>query len=100
MWVQRHIKKFNNFCLHWTGLEMQDLTLQHLKGVVHLHYLKLQFSRFLKQQRKTSAPQPMEAANHLMSRIQDGDIAWAPPLSMGLRKALGIALLSLLGDLT
>ena len=35
-----------------------------------------------------------------MSRIQDGDIAWAPPLSFGLRKSLDIALLSQLGNLT
>ena len=85
VWVQQHIKKFNNFCLHWTGLEMQDSNLQHVKGVVHIHYLKLRFSRFFKQQRKTSNPQQMEAADHLMSRIQDGDIAWVPPLSMRLQ---------------
>ena len=42
----------------------------------------------------------MEAADHLMSCIQDGNIASSPPLSMGLRKALGVALLSRLGNLT
>ena len=48
VWVQKHIAKFNNFRLHWTGLEMQDLSLQHVKGVMHLHYLKLRFSRYFK----------------------------------------------------
>ena len=92
VWVQQHIKKFNNFCLHWTGLEIQDPTLQHVKDVVHLHYLKLRLSRFFKHQRKTAILQPMEATDHLMSHVQDSNIAWAPPLSMGLQKALGIAL--------
>ena len=52
VWVKNHIAKFNNFRLHWTGLEMQDPSLQHVKGVVYLHYLKLMFSRYFNQQRK------------------------------------------------
>ena len=36
-------------------------------------------------------PQPMESENHIVSRIQDGNIAWAPPLSGGLCTAMGVA---------
>ena len=78
---------------------MQDPSLQHVKGVVNLHYLKLRFSRYFNQQRKTSMPQPMEASDHLTSRIQGGDIAWAPPLSFALQTSLGVPLLLCLTNL-
>ena len=96
--MKKHIVKLNNVCLHWTGLEMQDPSLHHVKGVVHLHYLKLRFSRYFNKQRKTSVPQLMKAADHIMSRIRDGNITWAPPLATGLRKKMGVASLMQLGN--
>ena len=54
VWLQTHITKFDSFRLHLTGLNIQDPSLQHAKGVVHLHYLKLRFSCYFNQQRKTS----------------------------------------------
>ena len=73
---------------------MQDTSLQQVKGVVRLHYLKFLFSRCFGQQRKTSVPKPMEEANHMMSRIQDGNIVLASPLPGGLRTAKGVVSLS------
>ena len=98
VWVQKHIAKFNNFCFPWTGLKMQDLSLQHMKGVICLNYLKLRFSRHFKQQRKTSMPQSMEEPDHTMSRIQDANIVWVPPILFGLHRALGVASLLRLGN--
>ena len=45
---------------------MQDPSLQHVKGAVHLNYVKLRYGRYFNQQRKTSVSQPMEEAHHIM----------------------------------
>ena len=66
-------------------------------GVVHLHYLKIRFSRFFNQQRKAPTPAPLEPAEHMMCRIREGDVAWAPAMSFALRAAIGVPALARMG---
>jgi hypothetical protein len=97
-WVRTHLSKFNSFHFQWAGLEMQDLTLQHAKGIVYVHYLKIRFSCYFDQQKKTSTLQPLGATDRMISRIRDGNIAWAPLLLFALQTSLRVPLLSRLNN--
>ena len=76
---------------------MHDPTLQHVKGVVHLHYLKIRFGQFFNQQRKLPTPTPLEVAENMMCCIRDEDVAWAPAMSFALRAAISVPALSRMG---
>ena len=65
-WVWTHIKKVESFCFTWGGLKIQDPSIQHVEGVVYLHYLKTQVGRYFNQQRRSPMPHPLEVAKHIM----------------------------------
>ena len=77
---------------------MNDFILHRVKGVVLLNYLKSKFGWYFNQQQKSPTPSPMEAAENMMCRTRDSDVAWAPAtLSFTLRVVLGLATFAHLG---
>ena len=53
---------------------MNNPTLRHVKGAMHLHYLKIWFDRYVNQQHKFPTPSHLGATENMMCLIRDGDV--------------------------
>ena len=94
--LRQHIKRFSDYERQWRTLAITNASHQGAKGVYHLQFLALRFSKYWRDQRLSPARVVLDSPEELFTLIELGK-AWEPKISSSLALALKLGALGRFG---
>ena len=90
--LRQHVNSFSNYNQKWRSLAMSNATRQGAKGIYHLQFMVLCFSKYWCNQRRSSARVALNDPEELIDFINIGQ-QWEPTTPHSLAASLKLSVL-------